>query len=69
MATETKTAVPTKLLEQLETAMDNIAKGIRDPKAAAQACKDMDRMREDLRKRVGNLNVAVDLIRETHDDT
>jgi hypothetical protein len=33
-----------------------------------QACERMDRMREETRRRHGEMNVAVDLIRETRDE-
>jgi hypothetical protein len=68
MATKTNTAAPRKLFAQLEKALQNAAKGVRDPKIAEKACKDMDRMRRQLRKKVGALEVAVDLIRETRDE-
>jgi hypothetical protein len=35
-----------------------------DPKEMAKACKEIDRMREDTRKKMGELDVAVDLIRD-----
>jgi hypothetical protein len=68
MATKTNSTVPQRLFAQLEKALQNATKGIRDPETAEKACKDMDRMREDLRKKVGRLDVAVDLIRETRDE-
>ncbi len=35
-----------------------------DPEAMAKACKQMNRMREETRKRTGQLNVAVNLVRD-----
>jgi hypothetical protein len=68
MATETHTTLPQKLFAQLAKALQDAAKGIRDPKTAEKACKDMDRMRQELRQNVGRFDVAVDLIRETRDE-
>ena len=47
--------------------LDGLAKGIHDPEAAKEACERMDRMREENRKRFGEQNCAVDLIRMTRD--
>lgn len=33
-----------------------------------QACEEQDRLREELRQKVGDLNVAVELVREVRDD-
>jgi hypothetical protein len=35
-----------------------------DPKAMAKACRQINRMREETRKKTGELDVAVDLIRD-----
>lgn len=43
---------------------DNAARGIRDPEAIRKACEEMDRMREELRKRIGTVSVAVDFVRD-----
>ena len=68
MKTADKSLIPPKLLADLQEAMGNAAMGIRDPEVAKKACKDMDRMREELRKKVGILDVAADLVRETRDE-
>ena len=39
-----------------------------DPEAMRQACDEQDRLREELRQKVGDLNVAVELVREVRDD-
>src|SRR5271157_1980575 len=44
------------------------SRGIRDPDSMRQAAERMDRMREEMRARVGNVNLAVPLIRETRDE-
>ena len=60
--------IPRKLLAELKGAIANAASGVRDPAIASKACKDMNRMRKELRKKVGMLDVAVDLIREARDE-
>lgn len=62
------TTIPPELLAALQEAADNAAKGIRDPEAMKRACDRMDRMREELRQRQGEMNVAVELVRETRDE-
>ncbi len=42
-------------------------KGVRDPEAARRACERMDRMREEIQKKVGTVEVAVKFIRELRD--
>lgn len=63
MSTET---VPTGNPE-LNEALSRRMKGVRDPVAARNACERMDRMREEIKKRVGTVEVAVDFIRELRD--
>lgn len=58
------TIIPTDLMAELQAAADKAAKGIRDPEAMRQAAEEMDQMREDLRKRIGTVEVAVELIRD-----
>lgn len=61
MSTETTT--PGK--RELEDAIAHL--GSRDPETMRRACEEMDRMREETRRRVGTINVAVDLVREFRD--
>jgi hypothetical protein len=68
MKTITKNLIPPKLLAELEDVMADVAKGRRDPQAMKKASRDMDRMREETRKTLGVLDVAVDLIREGRDE-
>ena len=51
----------------LQAAVDRALKGVRDPVAMRQAAERMDRMREEMRQRVGNVDLAVPLIRATRD--
>jgi hypothetical protein len=62
------TGVPPQLMADLEDAARYAASGVRDPEVMRRACERMDRMREELRKKVGEMNVAVDLIREVRDE-
>jgi hypothetical protein len=66
--TETPPAPPAAHVAELQEAVDRLVKGIRDPEATRKACERMDRMREAMRKRVGEVEVAVSLIRESRDD-
>jgi hypothetical protein len=62
------TGVPPELMADLEDAARYAALGVRDPEVMRRACERMDRMREELRKKVGEMNVAVDLVREVRDE-
>ena len=53
---------------ELQAAVDRVLNGVRDPEVMQQAAKRMDRMREEMRRRVGNVNLAVPLIRATRDE-
>jgi hypothetical protein len=66
---EAPTVTPPEYVTELQEAVDRLVKGIRDPEAMRRACDRMDRMREEMRKRVGEVEVAVDLIRESRDET
>ena len=68
MKTTEKNLIPTRLLADLQEAADRVATGIRDPEAMKKAARDMDRMREETRKELGIIEVAVDLIRESRDE-
>ncbi len=51
----------------VQAAIDRVLNGVRDPEAMRLAAERMDRMREEMRLRVGNVDLAVPLIRETRD--
>jgi hypothetical protein len=53
---------------EVQAAVDRVLRGVRDPEAMRRAAERMDRMREQMRQRVGNVNLAVPLIRETRDE-
>lgn len=58
------TIISAETMIRMQEGADRAAKGIRDPERMRTACERMDRMREELRQRVGTLNIAVDLIRD-----
>ena len=49
-------------------AVERAMKGIRNPRAMDEAAREMDEGREEIRSRMGELNIAVDLIREARDE-
>jgi len=57
-------SIPADLMAELRVAAERAARGVRDPEVMRRACDRMDRMREELLRRAGELDVAVDLIRE-----
>jgi hypothetical protein len=63
----TACSIPDDMMAELQAALDNPTGGIRDPEKARQACERMDRMREENRKRFGEQNIAVELIRQARD--
>ena len=64
---EPLTAIATEAAAQLQQALDNLAKGIRDPAAAKKARERIDRIREENRRLFGEQDSAVELIRQTRD--
>lgn len=60
MSTET----PATSKRELEEVIARVMTGQRDPDAGKKAREDMDRMREETRKRIGTVDVAVQLIRD-----
>lgn len=60
----TETTVSPELMQRLQERMERVAKGIRDPEEMREGAKNMDRMREELRQRIGIVNIAVELIRD-----
>ena len=66
--TETESSIPPEIMAELQVAIDNAIKGVRDPERMRKAAERMDRMREEMRQRVGEVDVAVDLIREGRDE-
>jgi hypothetical protein len=65
--TEKRSAIPEDIAE-LEATIARAMRGIRDPEKMLKAAERMDRMREEMRQRVGVGEWAVQLIRESRDD-
>lgn len=68
-ATEAKPAgISPDAMAELEEVVARILRGERDPKAMRLAAERMDRTREEMRQRVGIVDIAVQLIREGRDE-
>jgi hypothetical protein len=50
--------------EDLRDAIQDLIDGVRDPEKMRRAGERMDRMRKELQERIGETNIAVELIRE-----
>jgi hypothetical protein len=62
---ESKTA---EILAELQEAANMAADGIRDPHDMRAAAERMDRMREEIQRREGLLDIAVPAVRELRGD-
>jgi len=65
---QTKTGIPAELAAALDAALRDAMTGNRDSEAMGQACDEQDRLREELRQKVGELNLAAELVREARDE-
>ena len=61
------TGIPPELLAELHEAAELAAKGIRDRERMKRARESMDRLREEIRRREGVLDIGVPAIRELRD--
>lgn len=52
---------------ELELTISRLLSCVRDPTIGQRAREEMDRMREETRKRIGTVEVAVELIRDARD--
>jgi hypothetical protein len=68
MAAEANNLIPAQVMADLREAADKAAKGIRDPDAMKNACDEMDRIREEIRRKHGLLDIGVPAIRELRDE-
>ncbi len=69
MATEYETtAIPAELLAEMEQAVRIALSNVRDPEIMRQAAERMEHMREELRRKGGEMNIAVGLVREVRDE-
>jgi hypothetical protein len=64
MSTKATADETTQALSELRETIDRLIRGERDPEAMRKACERMDAMREDLRRRIGTVDIAVDLVRD-----
>lgn len=55
-------------LDDLERTVQNLIKGVRDPKAMDEGAREMDQGREEIRQRLGELDLAVEMVRESRDE-
>jgi hypothetical protein len=62
-----KSALASELLADLGKAANDVAKGARDPDELRAACDEMDRIREEIRKKHGVLDIGVPPIRVFRD--
>lgn len=67
METKHNPTLPPELLAEVEEAADRAARGVRDPEIMRRACESMDRLREEIRRRHGVLDIGVPALRELRD--
>lgn len=61
------TAIPSEIMARMQDAADKAATGGREPALMLEAITEMNRLREALRRRIGTVEIAVDLIRDARD--
>ena len=64
---EKPSAIPPEVMAELQEAVENAAKGVRDPEKMRLAAEEMDRTREQIRRRIGVVDFAVPTIRALRD--
>ena len=64
---EKPSATPPEILAEMRERAERAASGLHDPEDTRRACERMDRMREEMRQRFGETDIAVALIREARD--
>jgi hypothetical protein len=64
MDTNAINTFPAEVRAELEEAVRRLMAGERDPEAMRRACERMDRIREEIRRRHGVLDIGVPAIRE-----
>jgi hypothetical protein len=63
----TDTLISAEVMAELQEAAERAAKGIRDPEAMGRACERMDRIREEIFRKHGLLDIGLPAIRELRD--
>jgi hypothetical protein len=61
------TDTPTTGKHELEEALERTAAGKRDPEKMRKALGELARSREETRKKIGTVDIAVELIRDARD--
>ena len=59
---------PAAVTTELQDAAENASRRLRDRAAMRRACEEMDRIRNDVKRRLGSVEVAVDLVREAREE-
>jgi hypothetical protein len=59
--------IPAHVMAELQAAADSVARDIHDPQKMLQACERMDRLRDEIRRQHGILDIGVSAIRELRD--
>jgi hypothetical protein len=67
--TESPSKIPPEIIAEMQQRAERSAQGVIDPEARMKARERMDRMREEFRRRHGEVNLAGELIREARDDS
>jgi hypothetical protein len=62
--TERNSAIPPEIMAELQEAATRAASGVRDPEAMRRACERMDRIREENKKKFGEADIGVQIIRQ-----
>jgi hypothetical protein len=60
--------IPPELMVDLQEAANKAAQCVRDPEDMRKAAEEMDRIREEIRKNHGILDIGAPAIRELRDD-
>ena len=63
----TPRSIPGEAVHELHEILAGASTGVRDSETMRKAREEMNRMREELRQRIGTVEIAVDLIREARD--
>lgn len=58
------TSTPAEVVAELQASLALAASGVRDPGTMRKAREEMNRMREELRQKIGTVDVAVELVRD-----
>jgi hypothetical protein len=66
---ESSSTIPPELMAEMQERAERAARGVIDPDARRKAAQRMDQMREEFRRKHGEVNLAVELIREARDDS